>query len=183
MTHSNANAAALVSDKLALLNELDMSHGILDLACGNGRNGLFLVEQQLPVIFADVDGDKLTALAAKAHGYPELVQLWHVDFEQPEQRPLRGKTFDAILVFNYLHRQLMADIRQAVRQGGLVFYETFTVGQREFGRPRNPDFLLAENELKEHFADWEILHYFEGERENPNRAIASLVARRPAEHG
>lgn len=183
MTHSNANAAALVSDKLAWLNELEMSHGILDLACGNGRNGLFLVEQQLPVTFADVDGDKLTGLAAAAHSYPDLVELWHVDFEQPEHHPLRGKTYDAILVFNYLHRPLMADIRQAVRQGGLVFYETFTVRQREFGRPGNPDFLLAENELKELFADWEILHYFEGERENPQRAIASLVARRPAEHG
>ncbi len=183
MTHSNANAAALVSDKLALLNELEMTHGILDLACGNGRNGLFLVERQLPVIFADVNGDKLTALAAKAHGNPELVQLWHVDFEQPEQCPLRGKTFDAILVFNYLHRPLMADIRQAVRQGGLLFYETFTIGQREFGRPGNPDFLLAENELRELFADWEILYYFEGERKNPKRAIASLVARRPVEHG
>ena len=183
MTHSIADAAALVAENFALLNELKITDGVLDLACGGGRNGLFLVDRNLPVIFADIDQEKLSALNTLAASKPGLVQTWQVDFEQPDTRPLIGKNFDAILVFNYLHRPLIDDIRQAIRQGGLIFYETFTVKQRQFGRPHNPDFLLQENELRDWFSDWEILHYFEGETENPQRAIASLVARRPMSHG
>jgi hypothetical protein len=30
------------------------------------------------------------------------------------------------------------------------------------------------------FADWEIIHYFEGIKENPTRAVAQIVCRKKA---
>ena len=103
---------------------------------------------------------------------------WLVDFESSDTNPLVDRRFDAVLVFNYLHRPLIQRIREATRLGGLVFYETFTVAQRNFGKPSNPDYLLQPGELKEYFEDWEVLHYFEGELVTPERAIANLIARR-----
>ena len=179
MTHSNTSAAKLLVENLSLLEGLQIDSGVLDLACGNGRNGLLLVERGLPVTFADRDEAALRQVAETGRQHGDRVRLWQVDLETPDSQPLHGRTFDAVLVFNYLHRPLLPALREAVRPSGLLFYETFTTAQRAHGRPRNPDFLLRPGELLETFEDWEILHAYEGERPNPTRAVASLIARRP----
>lgn len=182
MTHSNANVASLVSDNLALLQEIEMENGVLDLACGHGRNGLFLVEHNIPVTFADNNESALCEIDKLSAEHGSLINSWQVDLEIPESQPLAGKIYDSILVFNYLHRPLMQGIRDAIRPGGLIMYETFTTEQARFGKPSNPDFLLAAGELREYFRDWEILHYREGENSNPRQAKASLLARKPEVH-
>jgi SAM-dependent methyltransferase len=179
MTHSNSNAAPLLTDNLQLFEALPVTHGVLDLACGSGRNGLLLASRGLPVTFADRDRDQLAAVSADHRFSTALCQLWSVDLEQDETLPLAGKTFDAILVFNYLHRALFAQLKAAVRPGGLVIYETFTVAQRAFGRPKRDAFLLQPGELGTVFSDWELIHEFEGELAAPARAVASIIARKP----
>ena len=51
------------------------------------------------------------------------------------------------MVTNYLHRPLLPLLVASVAPGGLLIYETFARGNERFGRPRNPDFLLAPGEL------------------------------------
>jgi hypothetical protein len=85
-----------------------------------------------------------------------------------------------VLGFCYLHRPLFPLFKEAVIPGGLVVYETFTTGQRQFGRPNNPDFLLQPGELAALFDDWEIIFQFEGVAKDPDRCIAQVVARKPA---
>ena len=178
VTHSNLEASALIVRHIELLEALEISHGILDLACGFGRTGRYLLSRGLPVVFADIDGEKLASLSALEVSDPAMMTLWEVDFESKTDNPLAGKTFDAILVSNYLHRALMDGIKQAVRPGGFVLYETFTEQQLRFGRPSNPDFLLKPDELKAWFETWQIIHYEERERANPPSYVASLVARK-----
>lgn len=178
VTHSNLEASALIVRHIELLEALEISHGILDLACGFGRNGRYLLSRGLPVVFADIDGEKLASLSALEVSDPAMMTLWEVDFESKTDNPLAGKTFDAILVSNYLHRALIDGIKQAVRPGGFVLYETFTEQQLRFGRPSNPDFLLKPDELKAWFETWQIIHYEERERANPPSYVASLVARK-----
>lgn len=160
---------------------------VLDLACGSGRNGLYLVENDIPVTFADVNP---TAIA-QVQQHPCVVNnkllanFWPVDFEQEGDTPLTGKSFAAIMVFRYLHRPLFEQIKQAVLPNGLIIYETFTVEQAQFGRPKNPDFLLKAGELVDTFSDWKILYSFEGIIESESdssqqQALAQIVARKPA---
>ena len=179
MTHSNAGVASLVSENLALLQELKMEVGVLDLASGSGRNGLFLVRHHIPVTFADNNESALRDVELHSAENADLVQTWLVDLEIPGSDPLLGKAFDAVMVFNYLHRPLMSSLRDAVKPGGLILYETFTVDQARYGKPSNPDFLLHKEELRKHFHDWEILFYQEGDRTDPPCAKASLLARKP----
>ena len=185
MSHSNASVATLVAENFTLLKDMDISNGVLDLASGNGRNGLFLVEHHIPVIFADNNEAALEAVnvaLSELGTQGELGTTWLVDLEAVGEQPLANKQFDGILVFNYLHRPLFSNIRKAVTPGGLVFYETFTEDQRQFGRPTNPDFLLKKQELYEALQDWQVLHYFEGEvtnSSNSTKAVASLIARKP----
>jgi len=69
------------------------------------------------------------------------VTIWKVDLERPARTRSRGE-YSVILVFRYLHRPLMPCIRKALRTGGFLVYSTYTVDQAQFGKPRNPDFLL-----------------------------------------
>jgi len=172
--------AELLVAHLALLLE-EVSRGpVLDLACGDGHNGVFLAERGLAVMCCDTSRGALERAGELASRRGATVSLWEVDLERPGINPLREDAYGAILVFRYLHRPLFPCIRKALRPGGLLVYETFTVEQAAFGRPRNPDHLLHPGELRQAFADWEILHSFEGVKENPRRAVAQLVCRKPA---
>jgi SAM-dependent methyltransferase len=159
---------------------------VLDLACGSGRNGLYLIESGIPVTFADVNAVAIEQLRQHASVVKnkQYTNFWSIDFEQEGAIPLSGKSFAAIMVFRYLHRPLFEQIKQAILPNGLIIYETFTTAQVQFGRPKNPNFLLKANELLDVFSDWEILHSFEGIIESENdssqkQAIAQIVARKP----
>lgn len=159
---------------------------ILDLACGSGRNGLFLLENKIPVVFADIRADVLgniqLLLDERLPGQGEA-SVWAVDFELPQGNPFAQRLFGGVVVYSYLHRPLLGALKQAVHPGGIVVYETFTADQAQFGRPKNPDFLLQPGELREHFRDWDVLHYYEGVVKTDSgmgsKAIAQLAARKP----
>jgi len=178
----------LLEKHLEQLKALDKQFSVLDLACGSGRNGIYLVEQGIDVIFADVKKSALEQAKAalsknECSSAVSDANFWQVDFEQAESLPLIGKSFSAILVFRYLHRPIFEQIKQATISGGMVIYETFTVDQAQFGRPKNPNFLLEHGELAELFADWQIIHSFEGIVEANNdagkQAIAQIIAIKP----
>ena len=134
---------------------------VLDLACGSGRNGLWFLEQGCDVTFIDQD---LSALSSLKHPKAQLLQ-WNL--EDGTAPVLPEAAFDIVLVFNYLYRPLFPQIASSVKSQGIIVYETFTWRQAEIGRPRNPDFLLTEHELKSVFANWQPLHYFEGLLSDP----------------
>jgi len=159
---------------------------VLDLACGSGRNGLYLVENGISVTFADINSNAIEQVQQHASVVKnkQCTNFWSIDFEQEGATPLAGKYFAAIMVFRYLHRPLFAQIKEAILPNGIIIYETFTTEQAQFGRPKNPNFLLKAGELADVFSDWQILHSFEGVVESASdcgqkQAIAQLVARKP----
>lgn len=182
MSHSNDTPSSLLVNNLKLVAELNSQHKVLDLACGEGRNGIFLLKNNVPVVFADKSKSALEAVAVKLQENGQQADCRQVDLEVEGQSPLAGNMFAAVMVFNYLHRPLMETIREIIEPGGLIIYETFTTENRQFGRPNNPDFLLKQKELGYLFEDWDILHCFEGTMQNPQRAIANIVARKPLEN-
>ena len=180
MNSPSPEAQTVLLDHLDLLTRLDRSLPVLDLACGEGRNGLVLAQRAIEVVFADRSASALEVVKQRLveHGLPGRV--WQVDLEQPDTDPLSGQCFAAIICFRYLHRPLFPALLNAVMPGGLLIYETFTMENRRFRRPHNPDFLLQPGELKAWFKGWELIHYFEGVEHNPERAVARIVTRKPA---
>jgi len=169
----------LVVEYGPLLLEDALEGPVLDLACGEGENGLYLASLGLPVILADHSVDALDVARRSAEERSLDVRLWRVDLETGEN-PFAGEQYRGIVVFRYLHRPLIPFIREAIRKGGLLIYETFTIEQPKYGHPHNPDYLLRPRELVSWFRDWQMIHYFEGVLENPSRAVAQIVCRRPA---
>ncbi|WP_236559675.1 class I SAM-dependent methyltransferase [Colwellia sp. 20A7] len=190
MKHSSLIDKYLLSSQLLTF---DSKAQVLDLACGEGRNGLHVFENDINVVFADINGESLKKVEQSVIrlqlNKQKLAQYWQVDFEQDHfdqgnDKPLKADTFAAIMVFRYLHRPLMTQIKAAIKPGGMIIYETFTEEQAKLGRPKNPNFLLKPNELLEIFADWKILHSFEGKASSAQdshmkQAIAQIVAIKP----
>ncbi|MCF6225147.1 MAG: methyltransferase domain-containing protein [Xanthomonadales bacterium] len=172
-------AAQLLLDHLDLLTSLESAKPVLDLACGDGRNGLLLAESGVDVVFADKSESALAEVDTHLIAASLPGSCWEVDLEVADINPLAERQFSAILGFRYLHRPLFPALIAATMPTGLVVYETFTTENRHFGRPNNPDFLLRPGELEAIFHGWEIIHSFEGIFKNPERAVAQIIARKP----
>ncbi|HEX8028907.1 MAG TPA: rhodanese-like domain-containing protein [Vicinamibacterales bacterium] len=151
---------------------------VLDVACGKGRHALLLASAGFDVQAIDRDAEKIAFLQSTAERLALRLDAKVVDLETNPPPVLGGSAFDLVMVFNYLHRPLMATIRDAVKPGGRIVYETFTTGQAERGHPRNPDFLLKDGELVALLAPFTILRSREGDFDD--RLIASAVAERRA---
>ena len=155
--HASTKPAQLLIDHLSLLSEGALPGEVLDLASGNGRNGIFLAQRGLQVTCCDRSQQALeqaTKLAARSGA---KIQVWRVDLEREDGNPLPADSYGAILIFRYLHRPLIPFIKTALRNSGLLLYETFTVEQRRFGKPQDPGFLLRPGELLRMFEDWTSL--------------------------
>jgi tellurite methyltransferase len=155
----------------------------LDVACGNGRNALYLASLGFEVDALDISDVAIEALSAAASDRELAVRARVVDLEDSGLPP---GAYDVVVTMNYLQRDLYAALQQAVAPGGLLVFETFgPAHEEELGRQVNPDYVLAPNELLRAFPDLLVRHYREGvvERSGRPKGVASLVAQRPRETG
>lgn len=115
---------------------------VLDLACGSGRHARFFLSLGHPVLALDRDLSGVEDLRGQSG-----VTLCRADLEDGAPFPLAGRRFAGVVVTNYLYRPLLPALVAAVAPGGALLYETFALGNERFGRPANPDYLLAPGEL------------------------------------
>ncbi len=115
---------------------------VLDLACGSGRHARALAAAGHRVLGVDRDALALQSL----HGLPGVRTL-QADLENAPW-PLHQR-FGAVVVTNYLWRELLPQIVRSVDDGGVLLYETFALGQQTIGRPARTQFLLRPGELLE----------------------------------
>ncbi len=146
---------------------------VLDVAMGAGRNAVYLARMGFAVTGVDILPEAVSEALAAARQADVKIEAVVADLEK-DYRIAPG-AYDAIIVFNYLQRSLIPQIKNGLRRGGVVVYETFIVDQVQFGRPRNPDHLLRHNELLAMFHDFRVLVYREGIVAGP-KAVASIVA-------
>ena len=90
--------------------------------------------------------------------------------------PLLNRTFDAVIVTNYLWRPLMPQILASLSSQGVLIYETFAAGNETVGKPSRPDFLLNPGELLSHCQSLRILAYEDGFLDLPERFVQRIVA-------
>jgi len=165
---------------------------VLAVADGEGRNGVWLARQGLDVLAVDVAPHALAKaqkLAAQ-HGVVLETQLADLfDWEWGENR------YDAVVaIFIQFvaadgRRQLHQSMRQALKPGGLLLLQGYTPKQLDYrtGGPSERDNLYSAEDLRGEFADMEILHLLEHEREidegaghSGMSALVEMVARKPS---
>lgn len=119
---------------------------VLDLACGSGRHSRHMAALGHEVVAVDRDPVALAAAAGPG------ITTSAIDLEQEQEGaawPFGPHRFAGIVVTNYLHRPLIADMLGSLAPNGVLIYETFADGNAQFGKPSNPAFLLQPGELLE----------------------------------
>jgi SAM-dependent methyltransferase len=157
----------------------------LDVACGRGRNALFLASQGFAVEAVDRDEQALADLkTAAVQQRLTSITTRAMELEDSPRRPdIPADRYDVVLGFLYLHRPLFPTLLRALKPGGVLVYETFLIDNHlRYQHPRRKEFCLAHNELLDLARGLRVLHYDEGERcESTGSAplfTARLLARR-----
>ncbi|WP_456402546.1 class I SAM-dependent methyltransferase [Hydrogenimonas sp.] len=128
----------------------------VDLACGGGRNALWLARRGYEVDALDISETAIEALKKRSEGLPVHPRVVDLDRYQPP----KGR-YDLAIMVNFLDRDLLRRAADALGPGGLCIVETY-MKHPENEKPGNPDFLLEPGELKRLFAEgYEILGYEE----------------------
>jgi SAM-dependent methyltransferase len=143
----------------------------LDLACGDGRNALWLAQNGWRVTAVDRSSSAIELLRQRTAECGVEIETRVADLEKSEYAIEPGR-WDLVVISYYLQRDLFERARRGVVPGG-VLLAIVLLGE---GR-----FRAEAGELRGYFADWEILHDREGAPgdSSPHRAVAEIVARRP----
>jgi len=147
-----------------------ISGDILDLACGSGRHARYFLKR----------GHRVTAIDRDLSGVADLrdhenLKLRQIDLEATAQ-PMPADKFAGVIVTNYLWRPLLPAIVAAVADDGVLLYETFAVGNADYGKPSNPDFLLRPGELLDAVrGQLQVVAYENGVVSEPRPAVIQRI--------
>ena len=151
---------------------------VLDLACGGGRHSALLAALGKEVLAADRNPEMLAGIAATG------IATCQIDLEAGDEAALadlfQPQRFAGIVVTNYLHRPLVKRMLDSVADRGVLLYETFSEGNQQFGKPSNPDFLLAPGELLRWLAAdvenaWRVVAFEDGYVGRPKPAMVQRL--------
>ena len=138
----------------------------LDLACGSGRNSIFLAECGFDVDALDIAEVALEALhtEAKKKNLLSKINIYQVDLDTYE---IQEDKYDLIVMTNFLDRTVLESAKNTLKVDGILFVETYMISDENEKKESDLKNLLRDQELKNMLDDsWEILHYDEFENED-----------------
>jgi len=146
----------------------------LDVACGTGRNTNFLHEKGFEVDAVDISDYALKQIIKSS-----TVNTIDADLDKYNLAPNK---YDLIVNINYLNRRLVSQMKDSLKVGGVVIFETFLLAHGDFKIPTmNLDYLLRKNELLHSFIGLDVVYYEEKivtNQEGDRVKLASIVAKK-----
>jgi tellurite methyltransferase len=148
----------------------------LDLACGTGRNALWLAEHGWTVTAVDGAAAAIHILRDRASQRSIRVNSRVADIEKREYL-IEPSAWDLIVICYYLQRDLFEPAKRGLAPGGLLLAIVHITEPGEQATYKR----LRPGKLQSYFQGWEILHSYEGKPRDlaHQRAVAEIVARRP----
>jgi SAM-dependent methyltransferase len=136
----------------------------LDIACGNGRNSIFLAEKGFVVDAVDISTVAMNFLTGKNPKINVICQdmdTWKI----PRNR------YELIVNMRFLDRRLFPMIKQGLKRDGVLIFESFLDGEKD-------KYCLKQNELLRAFRSFRIVYYEEKKADHLGKydQTASLVA-------
>jgi tellurite methyltransferase len=147
---------------------------VLDLAMGEGRNGVFLATKGFQVTGVDISAEGLKKAETLAAELGVTIKTVVADLESYE---IPANTFDVIICTYYLQRDLFSKIAAALKPGGMALIETYTMDHLQYRSGFNKAFLLEPNELLSMLPGLRIVRY--QEVDTGKAAFASIIAQKP----
>lgn len=150
---------------------------VLDMGMGEGRNAVFLAKKGHIVTGVDISSVaiKKSKMLAKELG----VKIKTIVGSMSKYKIAPG-SYDAIICFYYVDRNLNKKIQSWLKPGGILIYAAHTI--KEYQQRGNKDdkveYYLKQQELLSMFPDMKVLKYEEPEHENSYRAGIILKKRK-----
>ncbi len=151
----------------------------LDVACGAGRNALWLAERGFAVDAIDISATGLAKARQVAEKRRLSVKLIEHDLDQPLELDV---DYQLILMIRYVDLPLLQQLGEHLAPGGWLICEEHMLSDADVIGPGNPAFRVAPGALSAAVAGLEILSEEEGAVREPDgrlAALSQLVARAP----
>ena len=145
----------------------------LDIACGEGRNSIFLARQGFRVTALDISDVGIAKGMKQAEAAGVVVDFRQVDLDCYK---IIDK-FDLIINFNFLLRPLISEEVQALNPGGLLVFDTI-LGSPQLLAEHNPAYLLHHGELDKIFSGFDGKILFSEESRQGEMPTARLLFRK-----
>jgi SAM-dependent methyltransferase len=143
----------------------------LVLACGTGRNALFLASKGFDVVAVDVSSVAI-GLASDESARRELHVEWRIgDVGEFDFAPA---AYDLITMIRYTNRSIWPRLSASLAEGGWLVMEQHLKTYRDVIGPSG-DYRLAPGELLGVFPEMRVIRYFEQfDEPEPGRASATV---------
>jgi tellurite methyltransferase len=152
----------------------------LDVACGAGRNALFLATNGYAVTALDISSVALERGRRSATERGLTIEWLCADLDDDPARALPAGPFDLILWVRYVHRTLMPHLVARLAPGGALVCEQHLLTGEAVAGPTSTQFRLAAGELLAAAHGLRIEHSFEGLAADPDGrpvALAQLIGK------
>ena len=158
----------------------------LDVACGAGRNSVFLAVQGYLVDAVDISAAGLECARRSAETRGVHVHWIEADLETGAASALPSGPYDLIVMVRYVNRSLYPLLLERLADDGIFLCEEHLKSEEDVIGPANPAYRLSPNELRRSVTAVatrrdEVLYYREGRVTDPDgreAALAQLVLRR-----
>jgi len=175
VTYLGERPSPFLSREIERIQRLTPGKRALDIACGEGRNSVFLAQRGFLVTALDISDVGLGKAARRAAEAGVVVDFQRVDLDGYRFT----EQFDLIINFNFLLRGLIPEAVQALSPGGLLIIDTIMESPQLLAS-HNPSYLLRRGELQRicEGLDGEIL--FSEEKQDEEMPTARVLFRKSA---
>ncbi len=164
------NPSPYLAENIEFVKSLVPGRKALDIACGEGRNSIFLAKEGFDVTGLDISETGLE----KASKWMEREKL-RIEFriENLEGYEI-AETYDLIINFNFLLRDLIPKEVAALRPEGVIVFDTI-LDSPFVPTSHKKEFLLRPGELFSIFSAFPGKIYFPEERLHDRNPTAKLI--------
>lgn len=151
----------------------------IDIACGAGRNALYLAEQGFEVDAVDISGDAITRARETAEQSGLKVNWIEHDLDEPLSL---DASYQLILIIRYVNLPLIQQLCTKLAPGGFLVCEEHLVTDADVIGPKNHAYRVRPGDLRAAAKGLQV-HYLEEtvvpEPDGRPAALARIVAQVP----
>jgi SAM-dependent methyltransferase len=180
---THTHPSALLAEWLPKLKLPETRPRAIDVACGTGRNAIYLAQRGWQVDAVDVSEVALDYLTETATAENLPITCIQTDLEDAAGRSadlFASNRYDLAVMVRYTNLPLIDALKGVLKAGGYLIVEEHLITEADVVGPRNPQFCVAPDALRDAVAGMEIVAYREGIVNDPDgrsAALAQLVAR------
>ena len=145
---------------------------VLDIAMGEGRNGVYLATQGFEVLGLDISEKGLEKAHNLAKKNKVTIETKVVDLESFTLEP---NSYDVILCTYYMQKDLFKQFQSALKPGGMIVVETYNVDYLKYVQ-FSREWALGTNEMLDIFKDLRVIRY--QDYDDGKEAYSSIIAQK-----